>query len=77
MLSGCRNDFPASETLPGRDVLDARVRSLTAEYDGRSVPRPSFWSGYVLSPRRVEFWKAGTGRLHDRELFERAKRNGY
>jgi pyridoxamine 5'-phosphate oxidase len=60
-----------SETLPSRDVLEERVRSLAAHYDGRPVPRPPFWSGYVLSPRSVEFWSARAGRLHDRELYER------
>ena len=60
-----------SETLSVRDELDARVREATDRFAAGPVPRPPFWSGFVLAPQRLEFWKAGVGRLHHRELFER------
>ena len=60
-----------SEPLASREALEERVRAVAAQYDGRPVPRPPFWSGFVLSPRRVEFWTARSSRLHDRELLER------
>jgi pyridoxamine 5'-phosphate oxidase len=60
-----------SDPLPSRETLDDRVDALTRQYEGRPVPRPPFWSGFVLEPASLEFWTAAAGRLHRREIFER------
>jgi pyridoxamine 5'-phosphate oxidase len=64
-----------SEPLASRAVLEAAVREVEARHAGREVPRPPFWSGFRLDPDRIEFWKSGDSRLHDRELFRRASRD--
>ena len=35
------------------------------------MPRPRHWGGYRITPDRIEFWKAGTYRLHQRHVYVR------
>ena len=60
-----------SEELASRDQLERRVADAERKFAGAPVPRPPFWSGFRLTPERMEFWSGRTGRLHHRELFER------
>ena len=60
-----------SESLSSREVLENRFAEATEEFDGRDVPRPPFWSGYGLTPERIEFWLRRPHRLHDRLQFTR------
>ncbi len=62
---------PQSETVADRDVLERRFAALVARYGDQVIPRPENWGGYRLRPERIEFWKARSGRLHDRLLYER------
>lgn len=61
-----------SRPLPERAAYLARVDALWAahEVDGK-VPRPPHWTGFTLSPRRIEFWIDRDNRLHDRREFVR------
>ena len=58
-----------SAPLDSRETLLHRVKQLEDEYAGREVPRPPYWTGYVLSPEQVEFWWQREFRLHDRFLY--------
>lgn len=58
-----------SSELSGRAELEERVASFTRRFEGGDVPRPEHWSGYRLSPLRLEIWSAGDFRLHDRECW--------
>jgi len=60
-----------SRPLARREDLDARVARYEREYEGRSVARPKHWSGFRVTPDRIEFWKGMPNRLHQRGVFRR------
>ena len=61
----------ASTWIADRATLEAKYESLQAEFGDRPVPRPTHWGGYRITPDRIEFWKAGTYRLHQRHVYVR------
>lgn len=61
-----------SQVIESRAELLDRVAELEQRWAPPAVvPMPDFWGGYVLMPETVEFWQAGTFRLHDRLRYRR------
>jgi pyridoxamine 5'-phosphate oxidase len=58
-----------SQPIASREALMDRVAEVEARFAGREVPRPPHWGGFRLTPSRIEFWKDGAFRLHDRFLY--------
>ena len=56
-----------SKELSSRDELMNSIIEFKKKYnDETKVPRPSHWSGWNLSPTRIEFWLDGDSRIHER-----------
>lgn len=60
-----------SRPLADRRIYLDRVAALEERYPEGDIPRPPHWTGFRLSPRRIEFWHDREFRLHDRRLFTR------
>ena len=61
-----------SEPIEKEGDLERRVAEYEKEFEGREVRRPPFWSGFRVSPDRMEFWENRPNRLHQRHLYVRA-----
>lgn len=60
-----------SQTLPDRDTFEQRFARYEHEFEGRDVPRPPHWGGFVVEPDMVEFWYGAEYRLHERVRWSR------
>jgi pyridoxamine 5'-phosphate oxidase len=54
-----------------REELEERFAELMREFDGKEVPRPEHWGGYLLRPESIEFWQGRDNRMHDRFRYTR------
>ncbi|MGL2965781.1 pyridoxamine 5'-phosphate oxidase [Flavobacterium sp. XGLA_31] len=57
---------PQSEVIPSRAFLDEKLKQLEQEFEGKEIPRPKHWGGFLVRPIAVEFWQGRANRLHDR-----------
>lgn len=58
-----------SKVIKNRKVLEDKLLNLEKKFEGKEIPRPEFWGGYIVKPVEMEFWQGRPNRLHDRIRF--------
>ena len=62
-----------SKVLKNRDELYKNIDEFKKKYpDKKKVPRPPYWSGWILDPKTIEFWLDGENRIHERLKYKKS-----
>ena len=66
-----------SNSMKERSDLLKKIEYFKKKYTNeKKVPRPSYWSGWCLSPSSIEFWLHKDNRIHERLRYNKTS-NGW
>lgn len=60
-----------SRPLSDRSELEESIAQYSLKFDNTLIPRPPHWSGFEITPHRIEFWEEQPFRLHNRVVYSK------
>ncbi|MDD7985587.1 pyridoxamine 5'-phosphate oxidase [Lentisphaera marina] len=58
-----------SSEIENKMDFEKRIAKYGLKFATSKVPRPDFWSGFRITPSKIEFWQKRDFRLHERQVF--------
>ena len=55
-----------SNVIESREILESQMKEFETKFEGKEIPRPDYWGGFIVKPVEIEFWQGRANRLHDR-----------
>jgi len=55
-----------SKVVSSREELDENLKTFEQKFEGKEIPRPEHWGGFLVKPVSIEFWQGRPNRMHDR-----------
>ncbi|NWG27113.1 MAG: pyridoxamine 5'-phosphate oxidase, partial [Ignavibacteriaceae bacterium] len=64
-----------SKIIPDRKYLEEKFKETKEKFEGKKIPLPPNWGGFILIPEYFEFWQGRENRLHDRICYKKTKQS--